>query len=270
MHREELAEQHASEKRELRKQISEILKQSRDKKSKKEARERIEVLEKELAERHLQEMALLEKDCQGEQIQEELEAENNLMEFKISKSSRRKAAKQEKERERRLGLELEASQMHDYQSEERILLKDQLDSLGLTIFDIPADGNCLYNAVSRQLKLLENVEYSVDDLRLMAAEYILNHREEFAEFIESAENEEEEGSQNKLEIYCSKITAKSPVVWGGEVEIVALSRSMRRNFVIYQAKASPYRIGQHLVSRPIQLSFHRHLLGLGNHYNSVE
>ena len=81
---------------------------------------------------------------------------------------------------------------------------------------------------------------------------------------------------------------RSTSVWGGQLELRALSEGLKRPIVVFSAEGPPLIMGaEYLASTRIQessvdnddddwdvnsallLSFHRHYYALGEHYNSV-
>jgi OTU domain-containing protein 6 len=58
-------------------------------------------------------------------------------------------------------------------------------------------------------------------------------------------------------------------VWGGQFEIQALSKSLKRQIHIIQADSPLLKIGEEFLGEPLRISYHKHSFGLGEHYNSV-
>lgn len=150
-----------------------------------------------------------------------------------------------------------------------------------TIVDIPADGHCLYRAVSSQLNRHANAtnnNQSYQDMRNLCADTLLRHRDEFASFVEETD----------YEAYVRKVRS-DPDCWGGHVEIMALSLALRRCVDIYSTQhlhPHPLRIDARAAMAsssttpssvaadddnvgPIRLSYHYHYYALGEHYNEV-
>lgn len=68
--------------------------------------------------------------------------------------------------------------------------------------------------------------------------------------------------------YCSKI--ESSAEWGGQIELQAISKSLKRAIHVVQMGSKVIIIGEEFVeSPPIFLSYHRYAYGLGEHYNSL-
>lgn len=75
--------------------------------------------------------------------------------------------------------------------------------------------------------------------------------------------------------YCRKIASVSDCVWGGQVELNALTHALRLPIWIYDTvqpvlkMGSEFGEGGHPSDPIVRLSFHRHYYSLGEHYNSV-
>lgn len=147
--------------------------------------------------------------------------------------------------------------------ETRVLAKKLADQ-GLCTVEIPADGHCLFSALSDQLKRTGcPVEHSYKSLRRAAAGYMMNNEQHFKGFLslESA----------TFESYCRRIERTN--AWGGQHELIALSHVLERNIQVLRHDMSiqmfpdpethtPY------AGDPLRLSYHIHEYS-GEHYNSV-
>ncbi|EPZ36565.1 hypothetical protein O9G_001549 [Rozella allomycis CSF55] len=105
-----------------------------------------------------------------------------------------------------------------------------LDPLGLLIFDIPADGHCLYNSISHQIKIHLNQDYSVDDLRKVASDYIKDHKDDFIPFLY---DDNGDILNDRRHLYCKNIVETA--TWGGQIEVQAIAKSLKLKIKIYQA-----------------------------------
>jgi OTU domain-containing protein 6 len=121
-----------------------------------------------------------------------------------SQKFRDKRAQEAAEREQRIQEE-QNNLVNQREIEERHLL-DKLNPLGLGLKEIKPDGHCLYRAVEDQLTLYPDScpAYSYQQLRELAARYMLNHVEEFLPFIGGDLEKEIEGKdpRSKFETYC--------------------------------------------------------------------
>ncbi|XP_020623841.1 OTU domain-containing protein 6B-like isoform X2 [Orbicella faveolata] len=241
-----------------------------DKKKKKEVALEIAKLEEELTNRQKKELEVLKNDLtrensQGQDVTKEIEAmslnaDNSESQSKLSKAQKRrdKKAAKEREREERIA-EAELENVHSARNVEAEKLKEILASKCLSIKEISPDGNCLYNAVADQLSR-RNQQTEMQTLRKLAADYILNHQDDFLPFLTDAKTDQ-------FVQYCEEIA--STTTWGGHLEIQALSQALKMPIEVYQAHAPVLRIGEEYESQPISLSYHHHAYGLGEHYNSV-
>jgi hypothetical protein len=70
-------------------------------------------------------------------------------------------------------------------------LRQRLRRHGLSLVEIPADGHCLFSAISDQLKRTKctsDLLHSYKTLRRAAAEYMLSNKKDFCDFL-SLEND---------------------------------------------------------------------------------
>jgi OTU domain-containing protein 6 len=185
---------------------------------------------------------------------------------KESKAARRRRQKAEAdaESERRVAVE-KAGMGPSERLRETDVIVAQLAPRGLRIRDIPPDGHCLYAALADQLRETseEGVVRNVAALRAVAAEELLAERAEYLPFLESVECDDV-----KYEAYCKKL--RTEAVWGGQVELRALSNALRRRVEVFAAGMPVLITGEEFSSEaPLRLSFHRQYYNLGDHYNSV-
>jgi len=161
-------------------------------------------------------------------------------------------------------------------------IKRICEELDLRIHEINADGHCLYSAVADQLALLSIIPPShatYTNTRLVASNYIWSHPEDFLLFLPD-ESSSSSGlmSPRSFEQYCAAIRETS--VWGGEPEILALSRAFNVPIHVVQGTSPPV-IVHNPVGAPadgditdkekkvVRISYHRKMYGLGEHYNSL-
>ncbi|KAJ7374532.1 OTU domain-containing protein 6B [Desmophyllum pertusum] len=248
-----------------------------DKKKKKEVTLEIAKLEEELTNRHKKELSeALENDSTKESnqeldVSEEMEAvsinaDNSESQSKLSKAQKRrdKKAAKEKEREQRIS-EAELENVHSARNVEAEKLKEILEAKSLSVKEITPDGNCLYNAIADQLSR-RNQQTGMETLRKLAADYMLNHQDDFLPFLTDAKTGQVY-TPDQFVHYCEELAGTT--TWGGHLEIQALSQALMMPIEVYQANAAVLRSGEEYDSQPILLSYHHHAYGLGEHYNSV-
>ncbi|GLJ50094.1 hypothetical protein SUGI_1065480 [Cryptomeria japonica] len=200
--------------------------------------------------------------------------------WKPTKSVKRreKIAQQEAEREQRI--QEEQGNIISDRVLENERLQQKLQPLGLLLYEIKPDGHCLYRAVENQLSLYPlQCQYSYQQLREMAADYMRNHAEDFLPFfLSDSENDTElnDNMQERFEKYCREV--ESTAAWGGQLELGALAHSLRKHMVIFAGNFPDVEMGKEYKSEnegglsanpSIMLSYHKHAYGLGEHYNSV-
>lgn len=165
---------------------------------------------------------------------------------------------------------------------EEVSIKETCDKLGVQIHEIPPDGHCLFSAVADQLAILNILppnQANYVTVRAAASNFIYTHPDDFIPFLPSAFGEDGVGATSagfmtpqQFEQYC--MTIKDTGTWGGEPEILALSRVY--NVPIHVVQGGVPRIVEHNpdpslrpFSKVIRISFHRRMYGLGEHYNSL-
>ncbi|KAI0664881.1 cysteine proteinase [Cubamyces menziesii] len=169
--------------------------------------------------------------------------------------------------------------------EEEEQIKKTCEELGLKVHEITPDGHCLFSAVADQLSLLgilPSSQATYTTCRKAAADYIQSHPDDFLPFLPSDLGEDSAGASESglmdragFERYCA--TMRDTAVWGGEPEVVALSRAFNVPIHVVQGGKPPVVVhdpsGQtHSApggKRVVYISYHRRLYGLGEHYNSL-
>jgi len=205
----------------------------------------------------------------------------------LSKAQLKKQKRKEQEAEKQKQIEAERwdnlSKPTEKQQEDQAF-RLLLEPLNMGIHHIPADGNCMYSAISHQLSLLQDTAFleriyppldikDVMQLRRRVAEYMREHPDDFAPFLDDGSD-----SHIDLNAYCDRVETRQDC-WGGQLELKAFAECL--DMVIHV-----YAVGMPLVvmekhkgdgvekykddDRPIlRLCYHRKMYGLGEHYNSV-
>lgn len=135
----------------------------------------------------------------------------------------------------------------------------------------------MFSAVGDQLATLGIIpsdKASYADVRHAAADYIESHPDDFIPFLPSLEGEDMAGatdsglmSPKEFKEYCAKV--RDTAVWGGEPEIVALSKAYNVPIHVIQGATphivvhSPSDAPQADESRVVRISYHRRMYGLG-------
>ncbi|KAI0695925.1 cysteine proteinase [Cytidiella melzeri] len=166
--------------------------------------------------------------------------------------------------------------------EERAIMQT-CDELGVRMVEMNPDGHCLFSAIADQLATLGVIPQAKATYALTrhtAADYIQTHPDDFLPFLPSTFAEDGEGetgeglmSPNEFAAYCTKI--RDTAVWGGEPEILALSRAFNVPIHVIQG-AKPHVVVHNPAGEPppgnvpvLRISYHRRMYGLGEHYNSL-
>jgi len=268
---EELLQKHRKERKELQ-GIIQALKKSctkGDKKKKKEVTEEIIRLELELEKGQNEELFHLKQEaavCE-EPANEDCRASQHAL--RVSKAQRRRDKKASRERQRENMIKAqEAENIHGPRNLEIQKIKHILKERSLMIQEIPSDGNCLYCAVDDQLKLLDGGGLGTKKLREMAGQYLKEHKSDFVPFL-SHPDTGDLLTDEQYEDYCNEVVNTS--AWGGEVELRALSHVLKYCIEVIQATGPSVLVGEEYQDKKQAiLTFHRHMYGLGEHYNSTK
>jgi len=179
-----------------------------------------------------------------------------------------------------------AARLEREAKQEEEMIKSTCDQLNLHIHDINPDGHCMFSAVADQLALLQLIPESQANyasVRDVAARYMFAHPDNFIPFLPSSVGEDGAGSTDdtglmtpaQFERYCASI--RDTAVWGGEPEILALSRAYNIPIHVVQGGTPP--VVAHtptgesqepdVTAKAVRISYHRRMYGLGEHYNSL-
>ncbi|KAF5651232.1 OTU domain protein [Fusarium sp. NRRL 52700] len=174
----------------------------------------------------------------------------------------RRAAEQEAEAQR---AEEEASSMTNHRAKESEYMKSTFEKHGLVEKDIAPDGHCLFSAVADQLSQndiplgeSDTKDPAYKTVRRVASEYMLEHGDDFAPFLEE-----------DLQGYARKM--RDTAEWGGQLELMALARQYKAEIRVVQ-DGRLERIGEEEgaeTGKTLWLAYYRHGYGLGEHYNSL-
>ncbi|KAK8776556.1 hypothetical protein V5799_030099 [Amblyomma americanum] len=183
--------------------------------------------------------------------------------LKLVTASEKKRQK-EVQREKEIAAQEVENQFLPRAVEERELY-EILAKLGLAVYEVPSDGNCMYKAMEHQLGLF-GVMKSMSELRQETANYMLSHAEEFLPFLTSKKSGDMMTTE-EYEEYCAEVS--STTTWGGQLELKALSHACKVPITVVQAYGPSIEIGTEYNCKPMLLSYHRCLYEMGEHYNSL-
>ncbi|CAG9767537.1 unnamed protein product [Ceutorhynchus assimilis] len=273
--KEELLKKHKQEKKDLQNKIQSMKKSipKGDKKKKKEITEEIAKLETELEEKHAQELRQYEPEIvesiPNDEEPNNEENEDKTQDSKVSRAQKRrnKKAAEAKEREKRITEQAEKNK-EGPRMVEMSTIRKALKEVSLQIHNIPADGNCLYLAVNHQLQILGRPTFTVNQLRKQTAHYMLTNKYDFLPFMYNEDDDSEIISEESFESYCKDV--EKTKLWGGQLELKALSNILECPIKVIQATGPPTVQGESFnKNSELTLTYHRHLYRLGEHYNST-
>jgi len=276
--KEELLKNQRKEKKDLQAKIQALKKTASkgDKKKKKEVNDEIAKLEADLEQKHKTELLTLEtkeislngasedasnnedtKNCDNDTANNDVEAE--IKGPRISKAQKRRDKKAEKEKQHLLDIERqEQENLTGKRNVEQETISRLLEGRGLSLFEVPSDGDCMFAGLVHQLSLQGETK-SVSELRQDTAQEMRDNSDHYLPFLSL--------TPNQFQVYCNKM-ATTPE-WGGQVELLALANILSKPIEVIQAEGSPMIIGEHFTAPKLILTYHRHAYGLGEHYNSV-
>ncbi|WFD28752.1 ubiquitinyl hydrolase 1 [Malassezia nana] len=203
---------------------------------------------------------------------------------KLSRQQRRQQNKQAREQERLDAIRAEVEREHaenppvDHGAAESVALRRLCDELHVQLHEITPDGHCLYNAIADQMNCRYPAPepYTYTSLRKAAANYMRQHADEFLPFISDSDEQAAgvpDGAaatdpMSKYLAYCDAM--ETTAAWGGQPEILALSKVLYTPIHIVQAGMPMVQFGDEFGERaPLLLSYHVKMYGLGEHYNSL-
>ncbi|EDU45134.1 OTU domain-containing protein 6B [Pyrenophora tritici-repentis Pt-1C-BFP] len=301
---EVLQARHRKEQRDLVSRITQKKKQA-SKKTRKSVNEECENLERDLKERQARELAVLngedldagDNDSPLDSEEETQDLQEDVSELSIdggtpkstessingdSSEARKKKPNRAKARLARRAAEQasiiaeaerEAANAPNPRELERECMETQLQKHGLALYEIRADGHCLYAAVADQLQTRElglKPKIIIGDtgekempayktVRSAAADWIQGHADDFSPFIE-----------DPLPEHLRKIRETGE--WGGHLELLALARTYRLRICVLHSDGRVDKIEAEDGAEDMEeiwLGYYKHSHGLGEHYNSL-
>lgn len=241
-----------------------------DKKRRKQLTEDVAKLEREMEQKHREELEQLKltfKDSKTDSVAvniSNLVLENQPPRISKAQKRREKKAALEKEREERIA-EAEIENLSGARHLESEKLAQILAARELEIKHIPSDGHCMYGALEDQLRE-QDCALTVATLRRQTAEYMQSHSDDFLPFLTNPSTGDMY-TPEEFGKYCDDIV--NTAAWGGQLELRALSHILQTPIEILQADAPPVIVGEEYPRNPLVLVYMRHAYGLGEHYNSV-
>jgi hypothetical protein len=140
----------------------------------------------------------------------------------------------------------------DYTTPEEVQFNEMLTSLHLRIKYVSGDGNCLFRSIADNLTGAEERHH---EFRKCVVEYIEQHKDHFALFMEDEDETVDE--------YIERM--KNPCEWGGHPELYAACQALRVNIIVHQVGAPRFILNcEQEAKRDIHISYHGEV-----HYNSI-
>ena len=284
-----LNDQHRKERKDLQSRITALRKTvtKGDKKKKKEVDANIESLERDFEQKcqfeldqlqekfksakTLEEKSEFVKSLGDTQNKEEDESIQNLASNynqKVSKAKKRKEKKEKNEQDREQAIALQ--EIENQKGPALLELKriqEKLRLRGLQVKDVKSDGNCMYYAVADQLSRNLSISKTWHELREKICDYMLENPDNFQPYITTADGDLIDS--DKYQEYCEKI--RDTLVWGGQLELKALADVLGVLIEVVQNEGSELVIGNETDGKAkLIVTYHRHMFGAGEHYNSTE
>lgn len=194
---------------------------------------------------------------------------------KKSKAQRRREKRQAEEKLRAQQIKEateRAASIESAKDREIRLLTEKIAPHKHRIHEVSADGHCLFRAIAHFLIDESNGKISVTykQLRERAAAHMRRCSGNFSPFF--SVDSLPAGLDVKPTNFAEYVDAlESTAMWGGEMELRALSNEFARPIEVFKADSATLQMCGDKFShaKPIRISFHRHYYTLGEHYNSV-
>ena len=210
---------------------------------------------------------------------------------KPSRAQQKRDKRVQKDKQRQAEVAAEVAGMADPRADENSKLSHQLAPRHLAVKEVISDGHCLFRAVSHQLSLLQPpplppAASSHSALRQAVSGYMERHMDHFLPYLVREEDGEMMTAAEAAAYVKALRREHGEVVWGGHAECVALSGVLNRPLHVWsadggemvvtgvdgverEARVNGKEKAGGVDGRDVQISFHKHYFGLGNHYNSV-
>ncbi|KAL9114137.1 MAG: hypothetical protein Q9227_001909 [Pyrenula ochraceoflavens] len=302
---EALQTKHRKEQRDLQSQITQK-KKSATKKTRKSVNDECDRLQRELAEKHHQQLEEINKphnenddaprsmkeDVNGciplsdgstrengaektkePTSQEQFPDSNPLVPAQSKKPNRQKArmARRAAEKEALMAeAEREAANAPDIRKQEREAMEERFKALELKETEVRPDGHCMYSAIAHRLSPDRDELEDPSTTNGASKETYQTVRVTAANFVAQHPSDFAPFLEEPLETYVSKI--RDTAEWGGQLELQAISRAYEVEINVLQATGDVVKIRppSSTVNKTIWLAYYRHSFGLGEHYNALE
>lgn len=274
----QMKKRHLKEQKDLKLKISQMQHKvpKSDKAKRDELAKEIKAMTDALEARQKQE--LLDLDAREAGAEQEKLSEAAALEANKKESfNAQKQAKMQQKMERQIELErAEKERMEKIIAEagpsdqaiEREKIVKKLSKKGLSLFDVPADGDCLFHALADQLKRAGGsaaAGKTDSEIRSDVVEYIREHPDEYAGFMDGDKKMKGADQKTKVDAYCDRMSKKG--CWGGDIEINAAANVYDCSITVISADGNDLTIGSG--SKKLMIAYLKYDLSTGEHYNSV-
>ncbi|CAR30923.1 ZYRO0E05698p [Zygosaccharomyces rouxii] len=284
---DEILSRHRKESKDLQNRITGMKKQA-TKSTRKQVMAKCNDLEQEMKQRHELEikefngeMKNEDEEVTPEKLLEQLSIDNDTQKTTESTSAPtpaptsepKKRRNRQKERLAKRDAEIvkmkqEAEEEASKQPDLKKIEQDSLDQLcnlnHLMPHDIKPDGHCLFASILDQLTVRHGIkDLDIYKLRQLACNYIRSHSDDFIPYLFD-ENTMQLQNINEYTDEMEK-TAK----WGGEIEILALSKVFDCPISILMSGRATHIINEAGEKPELKLIYYKHSYALGEHYNSL-
>lgn len=203
-------------------------------------------------------------DKEKEKVEEKAKVEAQQQGGPKRNRRKEKLAKREEERKKLMEQAAsEASGQTDYRKIELENLELLCNRQNLAQYDITPDGHCLFASIADQLKQRHGVDKTVQELRTEAATHIRADPDTFSPFL----FDEETLTMKEIEPYCKEL--ETTAMWGGDMEILALSKIYDCCISVMFSGRSALKVNEQGSKPELKLVYYKHSYGLGEHYNSL-
>ena len=134
------------------------------------------------------------------------------------------------------------------------------------IYDVPMDGDCLFSSISHQV--YGDICFS-GLVRDRCCNYMKLLEGKFMHFIDTRRFVANRRDENYVDFDDYLVKMRNPGIWGGNLEITALSELYQRPVEIYDQQTTPRKTFSNSVNFGNDLPPMRITLKNGNHYDSV-
>jgi OTU domain-containing protein 6 len=244
-----------------------------DKKKKKDVDAEIERIEREFEDKCKIELEKVRRCQVNEEVKVAINEtdEASTLETNVkSKLTKAQKRREKKDLENRIQDEEiakgEIASQHSKANVELKTIKEKLKLRKLCVKEVVSDGNCMYYAISDQLVDKLKIQKTWQELRSITSDYMLKNANDFMPYFISFDDNNDL-NEDKFKDYCNQIKIKP--IWGGHLELKALSDYFKVKIIVVQADGNDIIIGDDY-NDSLMLTYHKHMFNAGEHYNSTE